>query len=164
MYSAVAIAPDASRLYLTYDEWQAPFQTDEAAPRPMQGVFRTAPLAAGVPGAWTTVDRGTSGDARGSSANSLVDEFLGDYNYVAAAGAFGVAVWNDTRNDVNCPAVDAYRQSLIEQATASGESIAGANDENDDPHAQAPAASTPNPAVSCPTTFGNSDIYAATAP
>jgi hypothetical protein len=130
----------------------------------MQGVFRTAPLSGGTPGTWTTLDRGTSGDARGSSANSLVDEFLGDYNYAAATSSYGVAVWNDTRNEAHCPSVDAFRQSLIEQATASRQSIVGADDEYDNTQAQAPAVSKPNPATSCSATptFGNSDIYTAT--
>jgi hypothetical protein len=166
MYSAVAVTPDGKTVYLTYNEWTAAFQANETNPRPMLGVFRSAPVSGGTIGTWTTLHRGPTGDARGSSANSLAVEFLGDYNYVAANGGYGVAVWNDVRNAADCPAVDGYRQSLIAQATASGQTIAGANDEEDtDKNAADPAATTPNPATACTgaaADFGNSDIYAAT--
>ncbi len=81
--------------------------------------------------------RGATGDARASSANALTEEFLGDYNDVAASGAGAVAVWNDVRNATDCPAIDAFRQSLV----------------------TGPAITTPAPATDCPATFGNSDIF-----
>ena len=166
MYSAVGITPDGKTVYVTYDEWTTPFQDGEANPRPMVGVFRSAAVTGGTIGTWSTLNRGSAGDARGSSANSLAVEFLGDYNYVSATGGYGLAVWNDVRNAQDCPAVDTYRQSLIEQATVSGQTIAGADDEEDtDKDAATPAASTPNPATACTgstSRFGNSDIYAAT--
>ena len=78
-------------------------------------------------------------DARASSANSLTSEFLGDYNYAIATRDFAVLLWNDVRNAGACPAIDAYRQSLL----------------TDSP--------LPVPAVAsdCPATFGNSDIFGA---
>jgi len=63
-------------------------------------------------GALKELSRGPSGDARGPSANSLTAEFLGDYNYAVASDRYGAAVWNDVRNATDCPAVDAFRQSL----------------------------------------------------
>jgi len=98
----------------------------------MEGVVLSGPA-----GALAEVNRGVSGDARGSSANSLRAEFLGDYNYAVASDTYGAVVWNDVRNATDCPAVDAYRQSL-----AAGTPIA-----------------KPSPCQTPLTAFGNSDIY-----
>lgn len=130
---AVAIAPNGSTVYMTYNAWHQPWQTTTADPRPMEGVVLSGPAQ----GTLTEVNRGVSGDARGSSANSLTAEFLGDYNYAVASNTFGVTVWNDVRNATDCPAVDAYRQSLV-----SGSPI-----------------TKPSPCQTPPTAFGNTDIY-----
>ncbi|MEO3937306.1 sialidase family protein [Dermatophilaceae bacterium Soc4.6] len=129
---AVAIAPNGSTVYLTYNAWHQPWQTTTANPRPMEGVVLSGPAA----GPLTEVNRGQSGDARGSSANSLTAEFLGDYNYAVASNGYGAAVWNDVRNATDCPAVDLYRQSLAGTPT-----------------------SRPSPCQNPPTTFGNTDIF-----
>lgn len=130
---AVAIAPDGSTVYLTYNAWHEPWQTTTANPRPMEGVVLRGPAG----GPLTEVHRGASGDARGSSANALTAEFLGDYNYAVASNAYGATVWNDVRNASDCPAVDAYRQSLVD-----GSPIA-----------------RPSPCQTPASRFGNSDIY-----
>ena len=137
-FPAIAISPNGSDAYLVYDNFLQPWQTTTANPRLMQGVVRHADLAAnGSIGTWADVHRGATGDARGSSQNGLTAEFLGDYNYAVASRTSGTAVWNDVRNAADCPAIDAYRQSVV--------------------------AGTPTapPAVqaACPATFGNSDIY-----
>ena len=77
------------------------------------------------------------GDPRGSSQNNLVREFLGDYVYAVATRTYGAAVWNDTRNAADCPAMDAWRMSL-----RTGTSVP-----------------KPAPQQDCPATFGNSDIF-----
>src|SRR5439155_17213048 len=67
----------------------------------LQGVVRHADvLGSGAIGAWADVHRGANGDARGSSANALRDEFLGDYDYAFATRAGVAAVWNDARNEI----------------------------------------------------------------
>jgi len=106
----VAIAPNASKVYVTYNAWHQPWQTTTASPRPMEGVVLSGPSV----GKLVEVNRGASGDARGSSANSLTAEFLGDYNYAVASNTYGATVWNDVRNATDCPAVDAFRQSLAD--------------------------------------------------
>ena len=134
-FPAIAIAPDGSGVYLAYMAFLSPWQSTTANPRPMQAVLRqgSATLAS-----WTTLRRGATGDARGSSANNLGSEFLGDYNGVVATRTGVVAVLNDVRRAASCPAIDAYRQSLVD-----GNPIA-----------------IPAPATQCPATFGNSDIFA----
>ncbi|MFN2634836.1 MAG: sialidase family protein [Thermoanaerobaculia bacterium] len=134
-FPAVAISPDGKDVYLTYDNFQTPFQTTTSAPRWMQGVVRHAVFLT-TPGAWSDLHRGAVGDARGSSTNSLVEEFLGDYNSIVATRTYAAAVWNDVRNAADCPAIDAYRLSLY------GTPI-----------------TRPAPGTDCPPTFGNSDIF-----
>lgn len=71
----------------------------------------------GAPIPFSDLYRGLAGDARGSSQNGLTAGFLGDYNYVAATRAAGIATFNDVRNAADCRAVDAYRQNLINGTT-----------------------------------------------
>jgi hypothetical protein len=134
-FPAIAISPNGQDVYLVYDNFLQPYQTSNANPRLMQGVVRHADFV--TLGAWADVHRGVVGDARGSSANSLTSEFLGDYNNAAATNSFAVSVWNDVRSAADCPAVDAYRQSLL-----------GAS-----------PLPKPAPQQACPATFGNSDIW-----
>ena len=133
-FPAVAISPNGTDVHLTYDAFLTPFQTTTASPRILQGVVRHAP--ANLTG-WSTLHRGATGDARASSANVLTSEFLGDYNSIVATRTFAVAVWNDVRNASDCPAIDAYRQSLVDGTPTA----------------------TPAPGTDCPATFGNSDIF-----
>jgi hypothetical protein len=51
-------------------------------------------------------------------------------------------VWNDVRDAQVCPAMNAYRQSLITSSPLP----------------------KPSPATDCPARFGNSDIYGGTYP
>jgi hypothetical protein len=143
-FPAVAISPDGTDVYLVYDGFLDPWRTSTADPRRFQGVVRHAnvPAGGGAPGAFTTLHRGAVGDARGSSANGLISEFLGDYNYAVATRTYGAAVWNDARNAAVCPAINAYRQSLV---------------------AGAPIP-PPAPNVDCPATFGNTDIFGGSYP
>jgi hypothetical protein len=136
-FPSVALSPNGSEIYTVYDAFLQSFQTDNSTPRMFQGVVRAAPLAGTTPGPFATLGRGTAGDARGSSANALDSEFLGDYNYVEATRTHAVAVYNDARNAAYCPAEDAYRDS---ETTAT------------------PLAK-PAPPTVCPATFGNTDIY-----
>ncbi len=138
-FPAIAISPDGRDVYLVYDGFLQPYQTSTAAPRRFQGVVRHADFT-GLTTTFATLFRAPPGDARASSANSLTSEFLGDYNFAFATNTFAVAVWNDAQNAADCPAVDAYRQSLVTPSTT------------DD----LPA---PAPGTACAPNFGNTDIF-----
>jgi len=131
----VAVSPDGTDVYITYMGYLDPWRSDTTSSRRFEGVVRHADFS--DLSNWSTLHRGAVGDARGSSANSLAFEFLGDYNYVVATNDFAAAVWNDVRDAAVCDAVNAWRQSLVDGAPTD----------------------RPAPGTDCPATFGNSDIY-----
>jgi hypothetical protein len=134
---AVAISPNGTDLYLVYNGYLDPFRRTTADPRRMQGVTRHADVGAGgAVGSFTTLHRGAVGDARGST-RTLNRELIYDYQFAAATRSYGAVVWIDARDATVCPAVNAYRQSLID-----GSPIP-----------------PPRPLTDCPSEFGNTDIY-----
>jgi hypothetical protein len=137
-YSAPALSPDGTDLYLVYNAFTTPFRNDTTSPRGLVGVVLHANIGAGgAPTGWTVLHRGAVGDPRGSSQNNLQAEFLGDYVYAVATRTYGAAVWNDARNATVCPAINAWRAALQAGSTAP----------------------PPAPNVDCPATFGNTDIF-----
>jgi hypothetical protein len=158
-FAFIGISPDGTDLYTVYDGFLDPFRTDEISTRNFQGVVRHSNVSGASLGATTTLHRGAVGDARGSSANALIDEFLGDYNTVAATNAGAVAVWNDARDAADCPAIDAFRQDIFDSGGA-GE--IGEVDERNEPPLQ--EGDPPAPATDClDPTFGNTDIWSEAA-
>jgi hypothetical protein len=141
-YTAPAISPNGTDVYVVYNTFTTPYRPTTATPRVLEGVLEHASTSGMAPtGGFTEIHRSTPGDPRGSSQNNLVGEFLGDYVYAAATRTYGAAVWNDTRNAADCPAMDAWRQAL-----ATGDT----------------SVPRPAPQQDCPATFGNSDIWAFT--
>jgi hypothetical protein len=140
VYTAPAVSPDGSDLYIVYNAYTTPFRDNTTSPRGLVGVTLHANVTGGVPGSFSTLHRSLVGDPRGSSQNDLTAEFLGDYVYAAATNDHVVGVWNDTSNAAFCPAINAYRASLYTSSPTN-----------------------PPPVIaSCPATFGNSDIRSAT--
>jgi hypothetical protein len=134
---AVAISPNGTDLYLVYNAYLDPFRTTTATSRRMQGVARHADVGAGgAVGGFTTLHRGLVGDARGTT-RTLNRELIYDYQFAAAARDYGVVIWMDARDATVCPAVNAYRQSLIDGAPIT----------------------PPSPLTDCPPQFGNLDNY-----
>lgn len=133
---ALAISPNGEDVYLVYNAYLELWQSTTADPRPMLGVVRHANVS--DLGTWTTLHRGAEGDARGSTANGLTSEFIGDYNYAVATRDFGAAIWNDSREASDCAAIDAFRQSIVD-----GSPIA-----------------RPAPQADCAATFGNTSHFA----
>ncbi|NUT46862.1 MAG: exo-alpha-sialidase [Saccharothrix sp.] len=142
VYTAPAVSPDGTDLYIVHNSFTTPYRTNTTDPRGLVGEVRHANVAGGVPSGWTTLERAAGGDPRASSANALISEFLGDYVYAAATNDRAVAVWNDAHNGAVCPSINAYRASLY---TAS----------------PSPA---PNVLATCPATFGNTDILGGSYP
>lgn len=136
-YTAPAISPNGTDVYVVYNAFTTPYRTNTTDPRVLVGVVLHADVVSGATGNFTELHRGAPGDPRGSSQNNLVGEFLGDYVYAVATRTYGAAVWNDARNAADCPAIDAWRMSL-----ETGGSVP-----------------RPAPQQDCPATFGNSDIY-----
>jgi len=138
-YTAPAISPNGTGVYITYNAFTTPYRNDTSSPRGLVGVIVHADVTGGTIGAFATLARGAVGDPRTSSQNDLTAEFLGDYVYTAATRTGAVGVWNDVRHGADCPALDAWRLSL-----RTGTSVP-----------------KPAPQQDCPATFGNSDIFGA---
>ena len=136
-FAAIAISPDGGDVYLTYTNHLDPWRSTTADPRRMQGVVRHG---SGDLTGWADLNRGAIGDNRGASANGLSTEFLGDYNYAVATNDFGAAVWTDVRDATVCPAINAFRQSLVDGAPIA----------------------RPRPQVDCGPQYGNTDIFGGT--
>ena len=143
-FAAPAISPNGTDVYVVYNAFTTPFRDNTTAPRSLVGVVLHADTSgtAGPTGAFSELNRGASGDPRGSSANALTAGFLGDYVYATATRSYGAAVWNDTRRAADCPAIDSYRMKLQDGMTAVA----------------------PAPEQDCPPTFGNSDIFGGSYP
>lgn len=138
-FAFIGLSPNGDDLYVVYDGFSDPFQTDTTSPRRFVGVTRHADVTGTALSGLTTLDRGAVGDARGSSSNALIDEFLGDYNTVAATNSGAVSVFNDARNAEVCPAINTFRQAVVDGT----------------------AGDPPVPPTGCPSTFGNTDIFSA---
>ena len=136
-YSAVALSPDGEDLYLVYNAFTTPFRNNTTQRRGLVGVVRHAEIGANGPTAFTTLQRGATGDPRASSQNNLEAEFLGDYVYASATRDYAAAVWNDVRNGAVCSAINGYRAALQAGGTPTA----------------------PRPNIDCPAKFGNTDIF-----
>jgi hypothetical protein len=170
-YAAPAISPNGTDVWVVYNAFTTPFRDDTSSPRNLVGVVKHADVGAGgTVGAFSETHRSPGGDPRGSSQNNLAAEFLGDYVYAAATRTYGAAVWNDVRRAADCPAIDAYRLALHNEALAAGAPVA----EPEEPRGVEEAAArrgrktqeedavAPPVQQVCAGTFGNSDIFGGT--
>ena len=144
LFTAPAIAPDGSRVYVAYNAFTTPFATTTGSPRLIHGVLQSSGIGAGgAPTGWTTEFVGASGDARGTAQGRILyNKFLGDYVYAIGTRTYGAGVWTDAPNTADCPAMDAWRQASFNAG-----------------HRVFPA---PWPIGDCPANWGNSDISSAT--
>ena len=143
LFAAAAIAPDASRMYVTYMAFTAPFQFTMANPRPVRGVFLSSPIGAnGAPSSWTTLHEAPPGDARASGGVGFGREFLGDYVYAIATRTYGAGTWTDVRASASCPTVYQWRQQSLDAGVR--------------------VFPAPWPIAACPNDFGNIKIFSVT--
>jgi hypothetical protein len=142
--AAAAIAPDGTRVYMTYTALTTPFSATLTAPRLEHGVLRSAPLSpSGSPGPWVTDYVGPTGDVRGTGQGGYnYEEFTGFYIDTVATRSYGIGAWTDFRHTAACPAMDAWREKSLEALTV--------------------VTPTPWPLAACPANFGNSKIWSAT--
>src|SRR3954468_3198229 len=138
-FAFIGLSPNGTDLYVVYDGFSDPFRADTTSTGQFVGVARHADVSGTALGTPVTLDRGLAGDARASSSNALIDEFIGDYNTVAATNTGAVSVFNDARDAADCPAIDAFRQATVDGT----------------------AGAPPAPLTDCPATFGNTDIWSA---
>jgi hypothetical protein len=140
-FAFLGISPNGSDLYVVYDGFRDPFRNNTTAKRRFVGVLRHADVSDTALSNRSTLDHGEVGDGRASSANALIDEFIGDYNTVDATNGGAVAVFNDARDAAVCPAINTYRQAVVSGT----------------------AGAAPAPGTACPPTFGNTDIFSSVA-
>jgi hypothetical protein len=112
----IALTPDGSKLYMVYSADLNVFRHSVlTGDRTFQGVLRSAPITNGALGTFTTEEReANTGDGRASSANALFDEFIGDYNTVAATNDGAIAVFTSLANASRCGAIEQYRQDVFD--------------------------------------------------
>jgi hypothetical protein len=144
MYAAPAISPSGDRAYVVYEAVTSPWRGDNVtAPRPWHGVFLSAPIGAGGPGAWDVVYDGPTADLRSSfPGHRFREERVGDYVYAAASRDYGVGLWIDVRNAAVCPAIQQWRAASLAQGSI--------------------VLPAPWPLAVCPDTWGNMDVWSAT--
>ena len=148
---SVSLSPDGNDLYLVYNAFLNPFRWHVGSANPAAvedyrqflSVVRHADVSGTSISGLTTLDRGAVGDGRASSANALIDEFLGDYNVVSATNDGAVATYISAQDADQCQAVNDYRDSLVNEV------------EDGTAPKDAPA-----PGSDCPegSRFGNTDI------
>jgi hypothetical protein len=143
-YAAPALSPDGTDVYVVYNAFTTPFRNDTSSLRALVGVVVHSDVAGGTPGPFSEIHRGVEGDPRGSSQNTPVAEFLGDYVYAVATRDYGAGVWNDARNAPDCPAMDLWRMSLR----------GGPSAPQPAPNYQCPQGAAPESQA-----FGNTDIF-----
>jgi hypothetical protein len=144
MYSAAAIAPDGSHVYVTYNAFTTPFTMTMSAPRLEHAILRSAAVGpGGAPVGWTTEFTSPSGDVRGTAPSDFnYGEYLGNIVSAIATRGYGTGAWTDVRHTADCPAMDAWRQASFN----AGQLILPA----------------PWPLADCPAQFGDMHLWSAT--
>jgi hypothetical protein len=142
-FAFIGMSPNGQDLYVVYDGFSDPFRNDTTSTRQFVGVTRHADVSGTTLSGLATLDRSpVAGDARASSSNALIDEFIGDYNTVRATNSGAVSVFNDARDAAVCGDINTFRQATVDGT----------------------AGDPPAPLTDCPPTFGNTDIWSFATP
>jgi hypothetical protein len=138
-YPAVAVNPsDSSKVFVGFNAIDdVPFGTAPGVGVVSYDAFFVVSKDAGATFAKPVKISAVSSDPDGSSTNSLRSQFLGDYNGASASSSTAWFSWTDSRNASPCSSVDSFRAGTLVK---------------------------PNIYDTCPTNFGNTDIFVALVP
>lgn len=138
-YPSIAVNPvDGSKIFIGFNAIDdKPFGTAPGAGVVFYDSYYVLSTDAGATFGSPVRISAVSSDPDASSTNSLVAQFLGDYNGASASSAAAWFSWTDSRNGATCSAVDAFRNGT---------------------------AAKPNIYGSCDANFGNTDIFVAKVP
>lgn len=134
-FPSVAASPDGHHVFVGWpaQTWKAPGTAPGAGVVTQFVAYNL--ITDGMPSGGHLLST-AFGDPDGSSTNRLGAQFLGDYATAVSSNSTAWFVWTDTRNEVACGAVDAFRSGTGPR---------------------------PNPDLQCASSggmsFGNSDIF-----
>jgi hypothetical protein len=136
-YPAVAVKPDGSGVFVGFNAIDdQPFGTKPGAGVVFYDAYYVLSTDGGATFGSPVKISAMPSDPDASSTNGLRSQFLGDYNGASAGSTAAWFSWTDTRNGQPCKAVDNWRASGF-------------------------TTTKPNIYDSCPSDFGNSDIFVA---
>ncbi len=135
-YPAIAVNPsDSSKVFIGFNAIDdVPFSTAPGIGVVSYDAFFVLSKDSGASFGKPVKISSASSDPDGSSTNSLVSQFLGDYNGASATPTAAWFSWTDSRNASPCASVDAFR-----------------------------AGTGPKPNIydTCSASFGNTDVFVA---
>ncbi len=136
---AVAVKPDGTKVFVGFNA----IDDVKAGTPPSAGVvfydaYSVVSTNGGTFGSPVKISAKSS-DPDASTTNGLRSQFLGDYNGAAASNGAAWFSWTDSRNGQPCAAVDGWRASGF-------------------------TTTKPNIYDSCPSDFGNTDIFVVMVP
>ena len=131
-YSAPAISPDGKHVWLVYNAFTTPFRTSAVGPGNDRELDRGRPPRAATSAGVGRVHAPSTAARRATPAARRRTTWPPSSSATTSTprrrGPTARRVWNDMRRGADCPAVDAYRQALHDEAVATGTQTAEAEE------------------------------------